>query len=85
MAGASGNMAWTWCGVVRESVFALAAGIGLHCMHGGALACLGALLVEASSFWAAKAWWLLWEAVAMVDSGGVLHIFIGLCGHCSVA
>ena len=85
MAGASGNMAWTRCGVIRAGVFALASGIGFHCAHGGAFACLGALLVEASGFWAAEAWWLLWEAVATADGGGVLHIFVSLCGHCSAA
>ena len=54
-AGASGDMAWRRCGVVRAGMFALAARIGFHCMHGGAFACLGALLVKASGFWTAKA------------------------------
>ena len=85
MAGASGDMAWVRCGVIRAGVFALAAGIGLCCTHGGAFACLGVLLAEASGFWAAKAWWLLREAVATADGGGILHIFVSLCGRCSAA
>ena len=58
-------------------MFALTAGIGLNCVHGGAFAHLGAVLRKTCGFWTAKACWLFWKAVAVADGGGILHIFIG--------
>ena len=84
MAGALGNMAWTRCGVVRAGVFALMAGSGVCCTRGGGFACCRTFLGKTGGFWTSKACWLLQEAGAAADGGGILHIFIGLCGLASV-
>ena len=85
MAGASGDVAWMWCVDIRAVVFALTAGSGVCGTCRGAFACCRTFVGKTGGFWASKACWLLQKAGAAVDGGGILHIFVGLCGCASVA